>query len=683
MVGRTSTMSVRRFLLATGVAAAVAGGVAQQRALSGLDRRAFDAAVRPQDDLYRHVNGGWIASTPMPADRVTYGTLPELADRAELDLRAIIEGILATPNRKPGSEAQQIADLYASMTDVDTIERLGAAPIQPELKKIDAIQTTKALAAEAGYLSSIAAGGPFDGVVGEDPAAPGTLVFQLVQGGTLLADRDYYLRADPASVDLRAKYVEYLTTTFALAGRSHAAADAAAVLALETELARAEWPRADPRDAATPGHRVQLTDLPKTLPGFDWIAWAKPQGLDRVGAVIVSQPSFFRTFAALVQTTPLTTWKAWLAIRYITATSSSLSQPFERARFEFFGRVLVNQDVPRARWKRAVGLVSTYLPDAIGRRYVEARFPPSAKLRAEQIVGRIADAYRRAMSTLDWMSPSSRRQALAKLAALRTKVGYPEDWHSYRGLVIRPDDLVGNQQRWRVFDNEARMGRMAAGAGADRRDWLIAPQVVNANYNAARNEIVVPAAMLQPPLFNPEPDDAVNYGGIGAIVGHEIGHAFDAHGRFYDATGRMRDWWTPQDVREFETRARALIAQFNACTPLPGVHVNGSLTLDENLGDLGGLSIAYQAYELSLDGRPSPVIDGLTGEQRFFAGWAQAWRTKSSDGYVRQMLLVDPHAPPEFRTNGPLGNLQAFYDAFGVKAGDRLYREQGARVTIW
>jgi predicted metalloendopeptidase len=675
-------MSVRPLWIAAGFAVAVAAASAQRPALvSGLDPRTFDTTIRPQDDLFRHVNNGWIASTAIPPERVWYGTLAELADRAELDIQAIVDEVIATPNRKMGSEAQQIADLYASMLDEDAIERLGAAPIQPELRRIDAIQTTKALAAEAGYLSSIAGGGPFDGSVGEDTTEPGALVFQLVQGGTLMADRDYYLREDAASIDLRARYLDYLTTTFRMVGRTDAAADARAVLALEIELARAQLPRTDVRDTAIEKNRFLLSDLPKTLPGFDWIAWAKPQGIDRVRAVVVSQPSFFRAFAAMVPTTPLSTWKSWLAMRYITAMSTWLTREFNAVRFEFFGRVLVGQELPRTRWKRGVGLVSGYLGDAIGRRYVEKRFPPAAKAHAERIVDNVIEAYRRAIARLDWMAPSSRREALAKLANLKTKVGYPEEWRSYRSLVIKPDDLVGNQQRWREFDNQYRMARL--GTSGDRRDWAVAPQVVNAYYGPATNEIVLPAAILQPPLFNPDADDAVNYGGIGAMVGHEIGHAFDAHGRYYDSTGRVRDWWTPQDLQQFLARARALVDEFNACSPLAGMHVNGMLTLDENLGDLGGLSIAYQAYRLSLQGRPAPVIDGVTGEQRFFMGWAQAWRTKSSDGYVRQMLLVDPHAPPEFRVNEPLSNLQAFYDAFGVKPGDRLYREEKARVRIW
>jgi predicted metalloendopeptidase len=652
----------------------------QQPLVPSLDPTSLDQTVRPQDDLFRHVNARWIASTPLPPERVTYGTLVELTERAELDIRDIVEEIARTPNRRNGSEAQQIADLYTSMMDEETIERLGATPIEPELKKIAAIDSTKALAAEAGYLSSIGAGGPFDGTIGQDTSDLTALVFQLVQGGTLLADRDYYLREDAASVELRKKYVDYMTATFRLVGRTDAEPMARAVLALETELARAQLPRTDNRDTAVAENRYRLTDLSKALPGFDWMAWAKPQGIDRARYVIVSQPSFFKTFAAMIPARPLETWKAWLAIRYITAMSSWLTREFNAVRFEFFGRVLVGQELPRPRWKRATGLASGYFPDAVGRRYVEKRFPPSAKYRAEKLVANIVEAYRRSISKLDWMSAQARRESLAKLATLKTKVGYPDQWHSYRGLVMKPDDIVGNHHRWRVYDNDVKMQRLA---GESSRDWLIAPQVVNAYYTPVANEIVLPAAILQPPLFNADGDDALNYGRIGAMIGHEIGHGFDLHGRFYDSQGRVRDWWTPDDVRQFEQRARALIEQFNGYSPLEGMRVNGALTLDENLGDLGGLSIAFQAYKLSLGGKPAPVINGLTGEQRFFMGWAQAWRTKSSDGYVRQMLLVDPHAPAEFRANGPVGNLQGFYDAFNLKPGDRLYREPGKRIRIW
>jgi len=397
--------------------------------------------------------------------------------------------------------------------------------------------------------------------------------------------------------------------------------------------------------------------------------------------VILSQPSFFKAFGGLVQSEPLEAWKAWLAIRYITAMSNWLTREFNMTRFEFFGKVLVGQEAPRVRWRRGVSLVSGYVPDAIGRRYVEKHFPPPAKARAERMVANILEAYRRAIGKLEWMSSSSRREALNKLAALKPRIGYPDEWRTYRQLAIKPDDLVGNQQRWRIFDNEQRMQRVTL--DPERREWLVAPQVVNAYYNATTNEMMLPAGILQPPLFNADGDDAVNYGGIGAMIGHEIGHAFDAHGRLYDANGRLRDWWTPQDVQQFLRRAQALVDQFSAFAPPGGVHVNGARTLDENLGDLGGLSIAYQAYKISLDGKPAPVIDGLTGDQRFFMGWAQAWRAKSADGYIRQMLLIDPHAPPEFRTNGPVSNIDEFYAAFGVKPGDRLYREPDKRIRIW
>jgi putative endopeptidase len=661
----------------------MAAAVAAQRPplSSGLDPHTFDTSARPQDDLFRYVNGGWIRATPMPPERVTYGTFEELSERTETDVRGLIEVIVASPNRRAGSETQQIADLYASMLDVGRLEALGTTPIQSELRRIDAIQTTSALGAEAGYLSSIAGGGPFDGTVGHDAAEPGALVFQLVQGGTLMADRAYYLRGDAASIEIRAKYLQYLATIFTLAGRPNVEGDARAVLALEIDLAKAQALRTDVRDAARLGNRFRLADLPKTFPGFDWLAWAKPQGIDRVRYVIVSQPSFFKTFAAMIPVTPLDTWKAWLAARYITAMAPLLTEELNDARFEFFGRVLTGQEVARARWRRAVGVVSTYLGDAIGRRYVARHFPSPAKARAERLVGHVIEAYRQAIGQLEWMAPSSRRTALAKLSTLTTTIGYPDEWRDYRGLAIKPDDLVGNMRRARIFENDYKMTRL--GANADHSGWMITPQVVDAYYNAATNEIVLPAAILQPPLFNLEADDAVNYGGIGAMIAHEIGHGFDTHGRFYDANGATRDWWTPRDVQQFQARTRALVDQFNAYSPIDGMHVNGVRTLDENLGDLGGLSIAYQAYKISLGGRPAPVIDGLTGEQRFFMGWAQAWRAKSSDGYVRQMLRLDPHAPPQFRANGPLSNLQAFYDAFGLKPGDRLYREPDQRIRIW
>lgn len=648
--------------------------------VSGLDPTSFDSSVRPQDDLFRYVNGRWIDAAVIPADRASFGTFVELADRADLDVRAIIERVAAGPGRRHGAD-QQIADLYASMLDEARVEALGAAPIGAELARIERMQSVKDLAAESGYLSAVAAGGPFAGAVTVDAMNPQHLVVQVGQGGTLLPDREYYLNADPKYAAIRAAYARYLTTIFQLTGRADPAADARAVLDLETSLAGVEWNQTDSRDPSRTSSRFTLGELSSRMPGFDWAAWAKPQGLDRANNLVLLQPSFFKAFAALVPATPMAAWRAWLAARYVTAMAPYLSRPFSDARFDFFGRVLSGQEAIRVAWKRGVGLVNSFLGDAVGREYVAAHLPLAAKARAERLVSTILDAYRRAFRHLEWMSPNTRQGAIDKLDHLTVKVGYPSQWRSYSGLVVKADDLVGNLQRARLFENDYRMSRLADGASRD--EWLVTPQTVNAFYNPALNEIIVPAAMLQPPLFIAAADDAVNYGGIGAVVGHEIGHAFDGLGRTFDASGAARDWWAPEDDRAFRTRALRLVRQFDAYSPLPGMHVNGTLTLGENIGDLGGLSIAYQAYRLSLGGRPAPVLDGLTGDQRFFIAWARMWRAKYREESLRQSLLAVPYAPESFRANGPVSNLTAFYDAFHVQPGDALFRAPAERVVIW
>jgi putative endopeptidase len=662
-------------------AAATLTAAGQRAVTSGLDQADLDASIRPQDDLYGFANGGWLRRTDIPSDRVSYGAFVELADKAESDIRAIIEETAAAPNARRGSPAQQIGDLYASMMNEARIEGLGATPIRPELDKIEAIATPAELAAEAGYLSSVAGGGPFGGFVAEDAREPGQLVVHLGQGGTLLPDRDYYLKDDARVVGIRRQYEEYLTRVFTLAGRRTPAADARAVLGLETELARAQWSPAHSRDPTKTYNRFTLAELSSEMPGFDWQAWARPQGIHRVRHLIVSQPSFFKRFAALVPMTPLSTWKAWLVGRHITAMAPYLSEAFANARFEFFGNALTGQELPRTRWKRGVSLVNGYLGDAVGRLYVERHLPPSAKARAEKLVATMVEAFRRAIEDADWMGEETKREARSKLSRLKTKVGYPSVWRNYRGLEIKPDDLVGNVQRAQQFENDRRMTGLAL--RIDRAEWLVTPQTVNAYYSHALNEIVLPAAMLQPPLFDVAADDAANYGRLGAIFGHELGHGFDERGRRFDDLGGVRDWWTVADVERFQARARALSAQVGAFSPIVGVRANGDLTLGESIGDLGGLSIAFRAYQLSLGGRRAPAIDGFTGEQRFFIGWAQIWRTKMRPEFLRQTLLSSPYAPAEFRANGPASNLSGFYEAFSVRPGDKLYREPKARVKIW
>ena len=660
-------------------AAALVAAVDGQRP-GGIDPGELDAATRPQDDLYAHANARWGADTAMPADRVSYNAFTELSDKVEHDIHQIIKDASADA-AKGGQAARQIADLYRSVTDEATIEAQGAAPMREALGRINAVNSPSALAAEAGHLSAIAAGGPFAGTIGNDPEVPGRFIVQVTQGGILLPERDTYFRTDARSVALRAGYAAYLTTLFRLIERPDPAADAAAILALETELARAHVTAAESRDLSKRASRFTFAQLSREMPGFDWEAWGTPQGMTRGGAVMLAQPSFFKAFAALVPAVALDTWKLWLAARYMTFASPFVSDAFGDARFEFFGRILTGQQEPRPRWKRGVGLVNGYLGDSAGRLYVEKHFPPSSRTRVEALVSRVRAAFKEAIADAEWMTPAARRAAIDKLSALKVRVGYPDAWRDYRGLVVKPDDLLGNVQRAQLHVHSIQMARAAA--ADDPRQWPVGAQTVNAYYSPATNEIVLPAGILQPPFFDADADDAVNYGAIGGVVGHELAHGFDLQGRRFDGTGAARDWWKPEDEQAFVARAVMLVNQFNAYAPLEDARVNGQLTLGENAGDLGGLAIAYRAYTMSLGGKPSAVIDGRTGEQRLFIGWAQAWRAKVRDDYLRQSLLTDLHAPARYRVNGPASNLQEFYEAFGVKPGDRLYREPSARVRIW
>jgi len=646
-LGRTVPARLATIFL---LVAAVAG---QSR--SGLDVTTFDRSVRPQDDLFRHVNGAWLSAVDVPADRVTYGTTAELADKTEADLKAIVDEVMARRPRPNGSAAQQLADLYASATDEATIERLGAAPLRPELARIDAIKSTSDVAAEAGRLSSIGAGAPFGGSTGSDPLRPGTPIVRIVPGGTLLPDRAYYTSDEPAMAAVRAKYDAYLRLIFEATSRDRPSEAAGEVLALETAIARAQWDGDDEADG-----RYTLRELASAMPGFDWAAWARPQGLDRTPAVILARPAFFKAFAAMMPRVPLGTWQNWLVARYVTAAAPYLSSTFDMARFEFFGAALTGQAAPRTRWKRGVSMLNGFLGDAIGRLYVERHFPAASRARARKLVASIMDAYRDAIGGAGWMPASARRDAQARLAAMTAGVGYPDAWRDYSGFAVRPDDLFGNWQRALASENAEKLRRVR---GAGDGVWAQPPQTVGAFYLAATNEIVVPAAILQPPIFDAQAEDAVNYGAAGSLVAHEIAHAFT------DKTG------------DFD--AGPLIAQLNALEPLPGLHVNGRGTSVESFADVAGLSVAFRAYRQSLKGRPSPVIDGLTGEQRFFLSWARLWRAKERPEYVRSTLQTSVHLPATLRANVAAANMDGFHEAFGVKPGDALFRPPASRVRIW
>jgi predicted metalloendopeptidase len=612
--------------------------------------------VRPQDNLHAFANAHWLATNPLSPERVTANASSALVDQVELDLRAIIEGLSADSAAMRRADVRQAVNLYASMMDQDEVERRGLTPLRADLARIDGIQTTRDFAAVAGYLSSIAGGGPFEAIVSVEAANLSVPVVRLLQGGTLLPDRSYYLSDDASLVSIRREYEKYLAVIFRLAGRVAPDADAAAVLALETRLASAQS-QPDHLGLAEKERAVPFLWLGKSFPGFDWNAWAEPQGVHRAPQVIFAQPSFFAAFAAMVPTVPIGTWRAWLAARYLTAMSPFVTTKLADARFEFFGRIVTGQEAPRPPWKRAVSLVSQYLGDWIGRRYVERHFPAGSRDRVTAIAREVVAAYRDAVREAPWMSSQARGAALRQLSTIELKVGYPDRWRHYNGLEFRPDDLMGNIMRGRAFENRYRMERLQE--PRDLGEWLATPQTVNAYYSPVQHDVVVPAGILQPPYFNALEDDAVNYGAIGAVIGHEVSHAIDLTG--------------------FEAGARALAVQANAYEPLPGLRMNVLLTQRETLADLSGLAIAHRAYRRSLRGKPAP--DG--SDERFFTAWARLWRVQSRPEYVRSQLDTSRYPPWEFRANGVVQHLDAFHEAFGVKPGDGLYREPAGRVRMW
>jgi predicted metalloendopeptidase len=565
--------------------------------------------------------------------------------------------------------------------DEARVNAIGASPLQAELTRIAAIRTPSQFAAEVGFVGAAFTSGVFNTTLSLDTEQPGRLIVQVFQGGTRLPGREYYLSSDPFFVEARSRYEAYLTTLFTLIDRADASEAARETMRVETALARIQLSPVESREALRFVRRTSLDELSATMPGFDWTAWARPSGFDRSSIFVMMQPVFARGFASLVGTIPLEAWKSWLTARYVFHMTPYLSQPFVDARFAFFGRFLAGQPALAPRWKGGVALANTFLGDAVGALYVKRHFPSRARSRAADLVRTVIKAYRRAIDEAAWLSRETRRQASTRLARMAPRVGFPDRWRSYAGLVITPDDLVGNWRRATAFANTDRVSFMRG--RADAGVWIVNAQTMNAFYNPATNEIVLTAAMLQPPIFDPDVDDAVNYGALGATVGHEISHAFDERGRRFDADGRLRAWWTADEEAEYERRSRALVRTFDAFKPIDGMRVNGELTLPENLADVVGLSVAYRAYLMSLGGRPAPVIDGFTGAQRFFLGYARMWRMKVRENYLRQSLVTQQHAPEEFRTNGVVSHLPAFHDAFGATDGDALYRPPADRVHVW
>jgi predicted metalloendopeptidase len=648
---------------------------------AGVDVNGFDKSVRPQDDLYRYVNGAWLAKTVIPADRGSYGGFVETIDRTQDRLKGIVEEAAKATGKTAGSDEQKLGDFYTAFMDETRANSLGKAPLEPELARIDSLSTKTDIARHVARMMMLDMTTLIGGDVDGDADDPKISVLYLGQSGLGLPDREYYLKDDAKLREYRTKYLAYVTKMLTLIGAPNPDATAKDIVALETRLAKAQWTNVESRDAIKTYNKVTIADLPRQFPGFDWAAWADTLGVTDAKVVVVAQPSYFKAMAAAIAELPVDRWKPYLKFHTASDMAPYLSSDFVEARFDFYGRTLQGVKEMQPRWKRAINNLDTALGELLGKAYVERYFTPDAKARMDRLVENLRAAFREGIDKLEWMGPDTKKEAQAKLAAFHPKVGYPSKWRDYSNVEIRPDDLVGNMMRAWMEDSRFKLGK--AGKPVDPEEWGMTPQTVNAYYNPVRNEIVFPAAILQPPFFDMTADEAVNYGAIGGFIGHEMGHGFDDQGRRYDASGRLRDWWTSKDAEEFERRAKGLVAQYSAIEVLPGLHVNGELTLGENIGDLTGVTIAHRAYELSLNGKEAPVIDGTTGSQRFFYGWVQAWRAKFRDDALRQLVLTNPHAPDMVRGNGPLPNVDAFYDTFGVKEGDKLWLAPDRRVKIW
>jgi putative endopeptidase len=669
----------------TGAAASATADTATAPVLvSGIDTQYFDKSVRPQDDFYRYVNGKWLDSTEIPPDKGSYDAFVQLNDNAQDELHGIIAG-LGQPGGATDADQKKIADLYASFMDEATLAGLGLKPLQPEFARIAAITSKRQIPGLIAHLNRIGITAPYTPSVHQDAHDSTRYVFDLGQDGLGLPDRDYYLQNSRQLVQIRKQYQAHVMRMMSMAGDAHAAADARAIVALETSLARVQWTRVQNRDPVKTYNKYPFARLASLAPGYDWGTYLIDSGVKgRTDYLVISQPSYISAFNRLLRTTPLSVWKAYFRWHVLSDLAPYLSRRFVDEHFAFYGTALQGIQQNRPRWQRGVSLVNGSIGYALGKLYVARYFPASSKQRMDQLVQNLIGAYRADIATLDWMSPQTRQKAEDKLAKLTTKIGYPAKWRDYSALRIDRNDLLGNVLRANEFEYNRNLHKL--GRAVDRTEWEMTPQTVNAYYDPEHNEIVFPAAILQPPFFNPKADDAVNYGGIGAVIGHEISHGFDDQGSQYDGNGDLLNppgWFTRQDLAKFRARTRALVAQYSAYAPVPGYPINGKLTLGENIADNSGLAIAYKAYQRSLHGQSARVIDGMSGDQRFFIGFAQIWRGKTREKVAILRIKSDPHSPDRFRGALPEMNQAAFYAAFDVKPGDRMYLPPDKRVTLW
>ena len=649
---------------------------------SGIESIYQNPLIRPQDDFFTFVNGAWLDESVIPNDRSSDGAFNWLRERSEKQVREIIEDLAKAPSI-PGSNAQEIGDIYRSFMDEDTIEELGLSPIASDLAKAQSITSADDLIAVMGDIESRGGGGLFYLFINNDQKDSSRYISYLGQSGISLPDEAYYRQKEFEEV--KAALVEHIEKMFTLAGINDGAAHAKRIVALETQIASLHWDRVKNRDAERTYNKMTFDQLETISEGFNWSLWVSASKTPKnvVELTVIRQPSFFTGLGKMLKNFDRDSWSSWLTWHIISGSAAFLNKALVEENFAFYGTTLSGTPEVRERWKRGVSLVEGSFGEAIGEIYVERHFSSESKKKMIDMVNNLIEAYRIQIDSLTWMTPITKKKAQEKLRTFVPKIGYPDKWRDYSTLAISPTDLIGNLHALATFEQEFEFAKV--GSPIDRLEWHMTPQTVNAYYNPLMNEIVFPAAILQPPFFDVNADDAVNYGGIGAVIGHEIGHGFDDQGSKYDGAGNLVNWWSDADRREFEFRTSILIEQYDVLYPesTPDAHVNGALTIGENIGDLGGLMIAYRAYQISLHGQPAPVIDGLTGDQRFFIGYAQIWRGKVRPEEVRRRLATDPHSPPEFRVNQVLKNVPQFYEAFGVKPGDALYMPESERVAIW
>ncbi|MCS4306474.1 putative metalloendopeptidase [Rheinheimera pacifica] len=647
---------------------------------SGIELANMNPGVAPQQDFFHYVNGSWMEKTEIPADKARWGSFDELRENAEKQVLAIVQQ-LATEQQTKGSDEQKIADLYKSFLDAELAEVLGLNPLRPELAQIDNIKSHQDLTALWGEWQRYRVGTPVALFVGQDQKQSDQYITGASQAGLGLPDRDYYLKEDERSAELLGQYQAFIAKLWTLAGMDNAEQAAADIVALEKQIATAQWSRVQNRDRNATYNKLTIAELTKLAPGFNWQAFVTAAGLGNINELVIRQPSYFTEFAKLQANTPVAQWQQYLKFHLIRSNASNLSSAFADASFDFYGKTLNGLQEQRSREKRAVSLVDSNLGFMVGKKYVEQHFKPEAKARMDQMIENLRLAFRQSIDELEWMSPVTKKQAQIKLAKFNTKIGYPDKWRDYSCVEISPTDLVGNLRRSAECEYLRTIGRL--GKPVDRSEWGMTPQTVNAYYSSTMNEIVFPAAILQPPFFNVDADDAVNYGAIGGVIGHEFTHGFDDQGRRSDGDGNLRDWWTEQDAAQFQSRAQLMIDQYSSFNPIDDLHLQGALGLGENIADLGGLTVSYKAYQNSLQGQPGAVIDGFTPEQRFFMGWGQVWRIKFRDEALRQQVITGPHSPGMYRVLGTLSNMPQFYQAYDVKPGDGMYRDDKVRVKIW